>query len=68
MEIPVNRKWSEQDIQQTDSLGWVDYWCYLRNIAMLIELKYGFCSVRSVIPTKNLEAGWQKAIHQLDAI
>jgi hypothetical protein len=68
MEAPVNRKWSEQDIQQPDSHGWVDYWCYLRNIVLLIELKHTFCSFRSGKPTKDLQAAWQKAIHQLDAI
>lgn len=68
METPVNRKWSELDLKQADSHGWVDYWCYLKNIVMLLELKHGFCSLRSGLATQRLINGWRKAIEQLDAI
>lgn len=48
IESPVNRNWSSiSNEDYDDSHGWVDYWCYYRDIVFLIELKHGFISSKT---------------------
>jgi len=69
MEPPVNRRWSsisKEDLE--DSHGWIDYWCYYRNIVFLIELKHGYLSSISGQVTQNVKDSWEIAIKQLYVI
>ena len=69
MEAPVHRKWSSISSQDyNDSHGWVDYWCFYRNLVFLIELKHGFLSGRTGTPNKNVKNYWVEAVQQLDVI
>lgn len=69
MESPVNRNWSSISYdERNDSHGWVDYWCYFRKIAFLIEIKHGFISCKSEQIRSSVKEDWKIALRQLDAI
>lgn len=69
MEAPVLRKWTSlSKIDFEDSYGWVDYWCYYKNLTFLIELKYDYLSAKEGIPTKGTINRWKEANDQLNII
>ena len=69
MELPTKRSWSvTTDERNSDSHGWIDYWCSYRNISFLVELKHGFISGKTGQIRKDVKEEWEKAILQLDAI
>ncbi len=69
MELPTKRSWSlTADERNSDSHGWIDYWCSYRNISFLVELKHGFISGKTGQLRKYVKEEWETAILQLDAI
>jgi hypothetical protein len=68
-EAPIDRKWSSIVKEEAfNSHGWVDYWCYYRNLSFWIELKHSFISSRTGKITKRTLKEWNDAIDQLDVI
>lgn len=68
MESPATRNWSARDDKQSDSHGWVDYWCLYKNYDYYIELKHGFISLKGEKLRDCVKQDWLKAFSQLEVL
>ena len=69
MESPVEREWSSiTNNIESNSHGWVDYWCLFKGYNYYIELKHGYISYRSNTIRQQVKEEWQVACNQLNVI